>query len=65
MDRWAKKIAIVTGANSGIGFAIANALITKNMVVVGVDIKEDKMEVCKIFYSKILFLELKKIKLRI
>ena len=40
MDRWRKKIAVVTGAGSGIGEAITRALLESGINVVGIDVKE-------------------------
>ncbi|KAM7349695.1 uncharacterized protein ACRADG_008542 [Cochliomyia hominivorax] len=44
MERWQNKVAVVTGAGSGIGGATSKLLVQKGMIVVGLDIRLDKME---------------------
>ncbi|XP_037814605.1 farnesol dehydrogenase-like [Lucilia sericata] len=44
MERWQNKIAMVTGAGSGIGAATCKLLLQKGMIVVGLDIRLDKIE---------------------
>lgn len=46
MDRLLNKIAVVTGANSGIGKAIVEELVTKGVKVVGIGRELDKLNVC-------------------
>lgn len=46
MERWNNRVAIVTGANSGIGKAIVIALLNKGMVVIGIARREDLLMVC-------------------
>lgn len=47
MERWNNRVAIVTGASSGIGKAIAIALLKSGMVVVGIARREDLLKVVK------------------
>lgn len=45
MDRWNNRVAIVTGANSGIGKAIVKALLNSGMVVIGIARRENLLMV--------------------
>jgi NADP+-dependent farnesol dehydrogenase len=44
MENWTKSVAVVTGANSGNGFAIFQKLAESNLTVVGIDIRVDAIE---------------------
>jgi NAD(P)-dependent dehydrogenase (short-subunit alcohol dehydrogenase family) len=47
MDKWQGKVAVVTGANSGIGLAILKKLAESGLKVVGFDIEIDNIEKLK------------------
>lgn len=44
MDRWAGRVAVVTGASSGIGQAICTELVKQGMIVCGLTRRVDKVE---------------------
>lgn len=44
MERWAGKVAVVTGAASGIGSAICSELCKAGMIVCGLSTRKDKVE---------------------
>ena len=45
MNKWEGKVAVVTGANSGNGFAILQKLAESKIVVVGLDIRVENIKV--------------------
>jgi NAD(P)-dependent dehydrogenase (short-subunit alcohol dehydrogenase family) len=44
--RWAGKVALVTGGNSGIGAAITRRLLKLGLIVVALDRNIDDLQVC-------------------
>ncbi|XP_070490544.1 farnesol dehydrogenase-like [Chironomus tepperi] len=47
MDKWSNKVAVVTGANSGIGYAVTKKLALAGLKVVGLDIEIDAIDKLK------------------
>lgn len=47
MDRWTKKIAVVSGASAGIGAAIVLDLVKANMIVIGLARRVERVEALK------------------
>lgn len=52
MERFSNKVAVITGAGSGIGAAVVAELLLYNITVVGLDVDEEKLKVGKFISQK-------------
>lgn len=48
MEKWKGRIAVVTGASSGIGGAICSELVRAGMIVCGLGRRKDKIELLRV-----------------
>lgn len=48
LERWKERVAVVTGASSGIGAAICTELVKAGMIVCGLSTRKDKVESLRI-----------------
>lgn len=55
-ERWADKVALITGANCSSGKCLAECLVGKGMKVIGIASQVDKVKVCflqKLFFEQV------------
>lgn len=45
MERFINKVSVITGSGSGIGAAIAKEFVKSGLIVVGLDLTENKLKV--------------------